>query len=84
MKYEVGDIVRQFTDDRKVSWRGTVRFVGPTLRTGRPFGKDNPALATDDDYWIEWDNGSSNRVDSARIEFDKEYIRNKKINNILE
>lgn len=71
MKYKVGDIVRQYTDDRKVSWRGVVQYVGMNIipKTGVTLDRGS--------YWIEWDNGSSNRVDEGRIEFDKEYLREK-------
>ncbi len=79
MKYKVGDIVRQYTDDRKVSWRGMVKYVGPI--TMPPFTRGNPEL-DEGWYWIEWDNGSSNRVDEDRVEFDKEYLRNKQLDEL--
>lgn len=72
MKYKAGDIVRQYTDDRKVSWRGEVHYVGPRWM---PSLKEN-------EYWIQWDNGSSNRVDEDRIEFDKGYLRNIKLDEL--
>lgn len=82
MKYKVGDIVRQFTDDRKVSWRGIVTNVGPLKSSVCPTtGHIYPFLGSGD-YWIEWDNKSSSRVDSARIEFDKEYLREIKLNEL--
>jgi hypothetical protein len=76
MKYKVGDIVRQYTDDRKIYWRGVVSYVG-----GERVGKTGGTLASDS-YWIEWDNGSSNRVDEGRIEFDKEYLRGRRLEDL--
>ena len=73
MIYEIGDIVRQFTPNRRISWRGTVQFVGPF--------KD--IKLDKDQYWIVWDNGSENRVSSSVIEMDMEYLRDKKLNEIL-
>lgn len=84
MKYKVGDIVRQFTDDRRVSWRGVVAYVGPITEITRvksANGKWVPLL-DDKSYWIEWDNGSSNRVDEDRIEFDKQQLRTNQLNKL--
>lgn len=72
LKYEVGDVIRQYTGDRKVSWRGTVEFVEPRLI---PFLNENT-------YWIKWDNGSSNRVKEDIIEIDKEYLREKQLDKL--
>lgn len=82
--YKVGDVVRAYTDDRKISWRGTIIFIGPT---NPPYSNNNPMLF---EYhcWVRWDNGNESRktmnhADPNYLEMDKEYLRNIKLKELL-
>lgn len=79
IKYKNGDVVRTFTSDRSVSWRGVVKFIGPSIF---PKLAGNPYLQ-EDQYWILWDNGSQSTIDSTKIELDRSYLRQQKLKDIL-
>ena len=89
IEYKVGDIIRTYTDDMKNSWRGTIKFVGPTIANANQskivissnYNIENPALYNNQ-CWVEWDNGSSSRIDFHRIEYDKEHLRDKKLKDL--
>ncbi len=89
MKYKIGDIVRAYTivghlNDLKVSWRGTIKFIGPTFP---PYSQDNPMLSLTD-CWVLWDNGNVSRKsmidpDPSNLEMDKEYLRDEKLKDLF-
>lgn len=93
-KFKVGDRIIQcvYVEHLKksISWCGEVIFAGPIeerfrrnyIRTQHEIGIIPPILF-DNQYWIKWDNGSENRVDENRIEFDQNYLREIKLNKLL-
>jgi len=86
MVFKVGDIVIEYSNDRKTSLRGVVKFVGPheyRYVPGFRIGSQSDPSLNIDQYWILWGDGTSNRVKSDAIEIDKEYLRNEKLKEIL-
>jgi len=88
MKYKIGDVVRSSTFvehlNTKISWRGTIKFIGPTFP---PYSQDNPMLSPND-CWVLWDNGNVSRklmidTDPNNLEMDKEYLRDEKLKELF-